>query len=553
MKNSAITRWTVLSVVLIVGIVAGLTLAGTWERPPSERSTELALQALDAPVAIVPAALIEIPEEYPGETVAVQQGGLPSLREAAASVRPGVVSVQVTGLRAGSTSSFQMPENLPDGMQEFFRDRIPQNDPPREVNWGGSGFIFSPDGYIITNNHVVEGATDVEVILPDKRRYDAEVIGADELTDVAVLKIVTNENLHAVSLGDSDHLMIGDWVLAIGNPLTFDFTVTAGIVSALGRTLDVGPRDGLVRTGIQNFIQTDAVINRGNSGGPLVDLSGSVVGINTAIGSNSGFYEGYGFAIPINLARSVARDLIEYGRVRRSWLGLTFNIIEAPEARARSLPDNPPIGALVASITPGGSADESGIRTNDIILEIDGVLIDNSGKLQTLVSTLKPGTTIEMIIYRGGSSRRAGRRITLDVILQERPDNISGQPVPSEDDPVEELELEPEDEMTPDRLGLTVSALERDRAGEIGFDGRGVWVTSVERSGPMYDAWLRTYGAVLRGSVVIVELDGEEVRNMRDYERILAELTSGSYVIMRIWLPRRPEGQEFVPLTVQVR
>ncbi|MFC1595361.1 trypsin-like peptidase domain-containing protein, partial [Gemmatimonadota bacterium] len=232
MKKSAITRWTVLSVVLIVGILAGLTLAGTWERTPSEHSSELALRALEPPVAIVPAALIEMAEDVPDEDITVQQGGLPSLREAAASVRPGVVSVQVNGLRAGSTGNFQMPENLPEEMQEFFRYR----DTPQEVNWGGSGFIFSPDGYIITNNHVVEGAIDVEVILPDKSRYDAEVIGADELTDVAVIKIVTNENLHAVSLGDSDQLMIGDWVLAIGNPLTFDFTVTAGIVSALGRT-----------------------------------------------------------------------------------------------------------------------------------------------------------------------------------------------------------------------------------------------------------------------------------------------------------------------------
>ncbi|MFC1545119.1 trypsin-like peptidase domain-containing protein [Gemmatimonadota bacterium] len=547
MKKSAITRWTVLSVVLIVGVLAGLTLAGTWGKSASERSTDLALQALEAPVAIVPAALISVPESEPDEDVTIQQGGLPSLREAAARVRPGVVSVEVTAIRASGSRGFQMPESLPEEMREFFRFNTPQDNTPQEVRGEGSGFIFSPDGYIITNNHVVEGATDVEVTLPDKRSYKAEIVGTDELTDVAVIRIETDEPLHTVSLGNSDQLVIGDWVLAIGNPLTFDFTVTAGIVSALGRTLDVGPTEGRVRSGIQNFIQTDAVINRGNSGGPLVDLQGNVIGINTAIGSNSGFYEGYGFAIPINLARSVARDLIEFGRVKRSWLGLTFNIIDAPLARARSLPDNPPIGARVESITPGGSADEAGIRPNDIILEINGELIDNSGKLQTLVSTLKPGTEIEMVVYRGGSSRREGRRLTLDVTLQERPEDTSGPMVRSEDEP--EPEQEPEEEKTPDRLGLVVSALDRDTAAEFGFDGRGVWVTLVERSGPTYDA----FPGVLRGNVAIVELDGEAVRNVRDYERITAELESGSYVIMRIWLPGQPAGEEYLSLTVQVR
>ena len=547
MKNRAITRWTVLSVVMIVGILVGLTLAGPREGMPSEHSSELALRALEQPVAIIPASTVEVVRDDPVDDPMAQQQGLPSLREAAAMVRPGVVSVQVTAIRESRLRGYQMPdiplpENLPEDMREYFRFRAPQDETPQEVRGEGSGFIFSSDGYIITNNHVVDGAIEVVVILPDKRRYDAEIIGTDELTDVAVIRIETDEALHTVSLGDSDRLVIGDWVLAIGNPLTFDFTVTAGIVSALGRTLDVGPMEGNVRSGIQNFIQTDAVINRGNSGGPLVDLNGRVVGINTAIGSNSGFYEGYGFAIPINLARSVARDLIEYGRVKRSWLGVEFRIIEAQVARARSLPDNPPIGALVSTVTPGGSADEAGVRPDDIIIEIDGVLIDNSGKLQTLISTLKPGTDIEMIVYRGGSSRREGRRITLDVTLQERPDDLSAQPVP------EGEEQEPEqEEQKSDRLGLKVATLDRDTADEIGFDGRGVWITSVERYGPTYD------GGLLGASVVIVELDGEEVKNVRDYERILAELESGSYVIMRIWLPARPEGQHYESITVQVR
>jgi len=544
--------------VLVIGVMVGRTIDRSGAGRSSDQSSELALSALEPPVAIVPASIMETVEtSEPGSTgtgegLAAQQQGLPSLREAAARVRPGVVSVQVIGIRERSSRGYQMPdlpESMPDEMREYFRFQVPRDDTPREVRGEGSGFIFSSDGYIITNNHVVEGATEIVVVMPDKRRYDAVLVGADDKTDVAVIRIETDEELHTVSLGDSDGLQIGDWVLAIGNPLTFDFTVTAGIVSALGRTLNVGPVVDRVSTSIQNFIQTDAVINRGNSGGPLVDLDGRVVGINTAIGSNSGFYEGYGFAIPINLARTVARDLIEYGRVRRSWLGLTFNIIEAPEARARSLPDNPPIGAVVGDITPGSSADEAGLRSEDIILEIDGVPIDNSGKLQTMVSTKSPGTVIEMVVYRGGTSRREGRRLTLELTLQERPpDDAAPRAQPTErtrEPEPEEEEVEPAQE--PDRLGLTVSELDRETAGRIGYDGRGVLVTSVERYGPANDGGLNGTG------VVIVEVDGDAVRNVRDYERVLGELASGSFIIMRFWVPSRPEGEEYETRTVQVR
>lgn len=543
--------------ILAIGVVAGLTIDRSGAGRSSDNSSEIALRALDPPVAIVPASTVEsLTPPEPGsieadEGLAARQQGLPSLREAAARVRPGVVSVQVTGMRERSSRGLQMPdlpENLPDDMREYFRRfQIPQDDTPEQVRGEGSGFIFSSDGYIITNNHVVEGASEIVVVLPDKRRYDAVLVGTDDKTDVAVIRIETDEDLHAVALGDSDGLQIGDWVLAIGNPLTFDFTVTAGIVSALGRTLNLGLVVDGVDTSIQNFIQTDAVINRGNSGGPLIDLEGRVVGINTAIGSNSGFYEGYGFAIPINLARTVARDLIEYGRVRRSWLGLTFNIIEAPDAQARSLPANPPIGALINSVTPGGSADEAGVRPDDIILEIDGVPIDNSGKLQTLVSTKSPGSMIEMVVYRGGTSRREGRRLTLELTLQERPpDEVVTRTRRTAQSRDPEPEEEPEQASEPDRLGLTVSELDRDTAREIGFDGRGVLVTSVERYGPAWDS-------LLRGSEIIVEVDGDPVRNVREYEQVLEELASGAFIRMRLWVRNQPEGQHYVTVTVQVR
>jgi serine protease Do len=545
MKHRVLLRWIPLSGVMGIGILVGLIVAGVWEATPAGLASDLVLEALRDPRTVVAApasnVITEEPavEAYTGRSGVeeARQAGLPSLREVAAAVRPAVVSVQVVRWMEGQTSGFRylMP-NIPEEWREFFpRFNIPEEEemqPRRErVRGVGSGFIFSKDGYIITNNHVIDGATEVIVVLPDKRRYEADIVGADVVTDVAVIKIEAEEDLPTIPLGDSDDLEIGDWVLAIGNPLEFDYTVTAGIVSAKGRSLNIGPVDDRgARTSIQDFIQTDAAINRGNSGGPLVDLSSRVVGINTLIVST---YAGYGFAIPINLARTVARDLIEYGKVKRSWLGILFRVIDATDARARSLPDNPPIGALITEVTPGGSADDAGIESDDIILEVDGVQIDNSGKLQTLISTKRPGSKVEMLVYRGGSSRREGSKRTVTVTLQERPEDTT-RPA------LERRERES------DKLGLEVAGLERDQAREIEFDGDGVLVVNVEIYSPAADA------GIVRGSV-IVEVDGEPVSNVRGYERVLDELESGSYVMIRFYDHRRSEGSRYLTVTVHVR
>jgi len=548
MKHRVLRRWIPLSGIMGIGILVGLIVAGVWEATPAGLASDLVLEALRDPRTVVAApasnVITEEPavEAYTGRSgvEGARQAGLPSLREVAAAVRPAVVSVQVVVWREGQTSGFRylMP-NIPEEWREFFpRFNIPEEEelqPRRErVRGEGSGFIFSKDGYIITNNHVIDGATEVIVVLPDKRRYEADIVGADVVTDVAVIKIEAEEDLPTIPLGDSDDLEIGDWVLAIGNPLEFDYTVTAGIVSAKGRSLRIGPVDERgASTSIQDFIQTDAAINRGNSGGPLVDLSSRVVGINTAIASTTGLYAGYGFAIPINLARTVARDLIEYGKVKRSWLGILFRVIDATDARARSLPDNPPIGALITGVTPGGSADDAGIESDDIILEVDGVQIDNSGKLQTLISTKRPGSKVEMLVYRGGSSRREGSKRTVTVTLQERPEDTTR--------PARERR-----ERESDKLGLEVAGLERDQAREIEFDGDGVLVVNVEIYGPAADA------GIVRGSV-IVEVDGEPVSNVRRYERVLDELESGSYVMIRLYDHRLAEGSRYLTVTVHVR
>ncbi len=538
MNGSTLRRVSLLSGVLGAGILAGLVLAGSWNVTPSSiASTSEPPAAVAAPSAFPAVPAREVPEvlSRPGAaTGEITQGqALPSLREAAALVRPAVVSVNVEVWQENTNRSFRM--NIPEEFRDMFR--FPQQEEgPQRVDGQGSGFIFTDDGYILTNNHVVAGASKVTVTLPDKREFEAKVIGADEITDVAVIKIEAREKLPTVMLGDSDQVQIGDWVLAIGNPLEFDFTVTAGIVSARGRGgFNLGPVQGNTRQMIQDFIQTDAAINRGNSGGPLVDVHGQVVGINSAIASQTGFYQGYGFAIPIDLAKSVADDLIRYGEVKRSWLAIEFNEVTAQDARARSLPGDRPYGAFVRTVTPGGPAEKAGLKPDDIILEIDGQKIENSGQLQTMVSTRKPGTRMSMKVYRGGNSRRSGQTLGLTVRLEERPKATS----PARSEQAREAG---------DNLGLQVRELTRQDRRELDFEGEGVLVTGVETYGPAYDANIGS-------GLVITEIDGEKVADAKAYERIVRSLKSGSTVMVRIYVnnPDAAPETRYTSLPVEVR
>jgi len=274
---------------------------------------------------------------------------------------------------------------------------------------GGSGFIVSADGYILTNSHVISHASRITVALPDKRTFNAQVVGTDPLTDVAVIRIPAT-NLPAVPLGDSDSTRVGEWVLAIGNPGfdgggTLDFTVTGGIISAKGRGLDVlsdevAAEDGEDRLAIEDFIQTDAVINPGNSGGPLVNLKGAVIGINTAIASTTGSYQGYGFAIPSNLVRRVMRDLVQYGFMRRALLGISIVDVTAEDAEVYGLPRI--AGALVEDFSPNSPAEEAGLRRHDVITAIDGDTIERVGQLQQLVARRDPGDEVLLTVRRYG-------------------------------------------------------------------------------------------------------------------------------------------------------
>ena len=297
---------------------------------------------------------------------------------------------------------------------------------------GGTGFIVRSDGYIVTNTHVVQGADHIEVTLYDKHRYDAEVVGLDPSTDVALLRIRA-ENLPALRFGDSDEARVGEWVLAVGNPgfggqSTLDFTVTSGIISAKGRPLQilgevVETEDGLATFAIEDFIQTDAVINPGNSGGPLVNLRGEVIGINTAIASGTGFYQGYGFAVPMNLARRVVDDLLEHGHVRRALLGVTIRDVTAEDAEVFGLPSI--TGASIEDFATGSPAARAGLEVGDVIVSVDGRAVTRVGELQRLIAEFDPDDNVRVGVIR------YGERLERTIELMEAPLSAPMLPSPS--------------------------------------------------------------------------------------------------------------------------
>lgn len=283
----------------------------------------------------------------------------------------------------------------------FFDDEMFYGSPfgqPRPRQGSGSGVILTKDGYIVTNNHVVEFADIVEVTLHDNRKFEAEIVGRDPQTDVAVLKIQSND-LHAIPIGDSDNLKVGEWVLAVGNPFNLTSTVTAGIVSAKARSLGVNQNENA----IEGFIQTDAAVNPGNSGGALVDKDGKLVGINTAIASPTGNFAGYSFAIPINIAIKIVDDLIEYGSYQRAYLGI--GITDMDSELATQLGVNTTTGVAIMNVYDGGSAQYAGLLPNDVIVGVNGKEIRSVPELQDMVGRSSVGETITVTINRKGKNK----------------------------------------------------------------------------------------------------------------------------------------------------
>ena len=371
----------------------------------------------------------------------------------------------------------------------------------------GSGFIIDKNGYILTNNHVVEKASEIKVKLFDGTTYKAKVVGKDPKTDVALIKIdPKGKELHVAELGDSDALQIGEWVLAIGNPFGLSYTVTAGIVSAKGRVIGEGPYD--------NFIQTDASINPGNSGGPLVNMKGQVVGINSAIIARA---QGIGFAIPINMVKALLPQLRTKGKVVRGWLGVTVQPLTDALAKALKVPDKK--GALVSEVMKDSPAEKGGLKAQDVIVEFNGKPVKSGRDLSIMVAATRPGTKVTMKVIRNGKPKLIKMRVGT------MPDNVEAGMVTGGG------------EKTAKKLGMTVTDLPPEVASRLGINS-GVYVAELDPTGPAADAGIQ------QGDV-IVEVNRHKVKNVRDFNRIVSRIRKGAYITL---LVKRRFGSLYVAM-----
>ena len=393
-----------------------------------------------------------------------------SFADLAERLSPSVVNISTATIVEGRPG-FDMPQFPPGSPFEEFFEEFTDRGQSRRAQSLGSGFIIDKAGIVVTNNHVIENADEITVSLSDDTRFEAEVVGRDRKTDIAVLKFdPEGVDLSAVSFGDSDKLRVGDWVVAIGNPFGLGGTVTAGIVSARGRDIGSGPYD--------DFIQTDASINRGNSGGPLFNTNGDVIGINTAIFSQSGGSVGIGFAISANLAKNVVSQLQEYGRTRRGWLGVFIQEVTPDIAESLSLEDAN--GALVSAVTEQGPADSSGIEAGDVIRSFDGQMIERMRDLPRIVAETPVDKNVQVEIVRNGEA------LTLNVTLGELEQAENGGLLAG-------VEPEDDDMVSFGSLGLTVQTLTADLASEFGLgeDETGVVITEVIEGSPAAEKGLQ--------------------------------------------------------------
>ncbi len=434
---------------------------------------------------------------------------LPSFAGLVEKLKPSVVNISTTSVvRTRGFSPFSSsPFGEEDPFEEFFK-RFFGEAPQQEFRQHGlgSGFIISGDGYIVTNNHVIDKAQDIQVILADGEKYKAKVIGKDSKTDLALLKIKPKEKLQAVTFGDSDKLRIGDWVIAVGNPFGLGHTVTAGIVSAKGRVLGLGNYD--------DFIQTDAPINPGNSGGPLFNLQGQVVGVNTAIVAGG---QGIGFAIPINMAQNVVGQIKDKGRVVRGWLGVLIQNITPEIAEGMNIKQTK--GALVSSVTPGGPAEKAGIKRGDIIVEFNGHEVEKVVDLTSMVVVTPPGTQVQLKVIRDG------REKDITVKLGELPEKTA-------------VKTEKE---TEGRLGLTVQNITPQIADRFNLEEKkGVVITEVDPGSIADEAGLQ------RGDVIL-EISGRPIHNIDDYKRAIGGVVKGKSTL---FLVKRGENTMYVGIQI---
>ncbi len=438
---------------------------------------------------------------------------------------PKVVNISTTTVVEGRELPGlpQLPPGSP--FEDFFREFFERNHPEQpqrqhKATSLGSGFVVSKDGYVVTNNHVIQDADEITVILHDETRLPAELIGRDPKTDLAVLKVEPEGKLSATKFGDSDDSRVGDWVVAIGNPFGLGGTVTAGIISARGRDINAGPYD--------DFIQTDASINRGNSGGPMFNIDGEVIGINTAIFSPSGGSVGIGFAIPSNVAKPVIDQLIKHGEVKRGWLGV--HIQEVTEEIAETLGMDKATGALVANVIPDGPAAASDIQPGDVVLTFNKQDVSEMRRLPKIVADTEVGKEVDVVVWRNG------KKVTIKVIVGELDEDVIAAATGDESSPDEEIAI--------DELGITVTALTdqvRERF-ELDEGAKGVMVIAVDDGSAAEEKGIRP-------GDLIVEVSQEEVSEPGQIvERIEEARKAGRKSVL--FLVEGQAGLRFVALRI---
>jgi serine protease Do len=437
-----------------------------------------------------------------------------SFTDVAQVVSPAVVNIGTEKIIKPSDRSlrhFQSPFGKDDPFHDFF-ERFFGDMPRREFKQRslGSGFMIDREGFIVTNNHVVENADKIKVKLSNGKEYDADIVGRDPKTDIALVKAKDLKDVESLKFGDSDALQVGEWVVAIGSPFGLEHTVTAGIVSAKGRVIGSGPYD--------DFIQTDASINPGNSGGPLVNLKGEVVGINTAIVSRGGGNVGIGFAIPINMAQGIISQLRSSGSVTRGWLGVSIQDVTPELAKYYGLKEDR--GALVGDVFEGDPADKAGIKAKDVIVEVNGKKIQDSRDLSRVIAEIPVDNTVVVKVIREGSEK------TFSITIVERTEDREAQAMPSSAEQT--------------ALGMTVAPVTPELAGRYGLsESEGIVVVAVEQESPAAEA------EVEEGDLIL-EMDHKPVKTLDEYEQLVNEVKTGQTVSL---LVKRRNGLVALNLT----
>jgi len=486
-------KWAVVLSLLLAGILIGVVATSQLGWLPENHATETALASATAPAPLPSPADQDIAKSLNNVFTHIAQ-----------QVNPSVVTIftdQVIKPRGRGQAPFAM-----DPFRQFFGEDFWRNfglpDVPRgeqHLRGMGSGVIVSADGYILTNNHVVKNADKIKVMLMGGKKVDAKVVGTDPKTDVAVIKI-KEKNLPVIKLGDSDKLRVGEWVVAIGSPLSENLahTVTAGIVSAKGRS-NVG------LAAYEDFIQTDAAINPGNSGGALCNLNGELIGINTAIATETGGFQGIGFAVPINMARQVMDALIKHGKVVRGWLGVVIQNVN--ESLAKGLGLNVSEGVVISDVTPDSPAERAGLKVQDVILKFDGKNVKDTNFLSREVAAHAPGSKVTLTIYRDG------KEMEIEVTLGELPQEEQATPAMKRN--------------IYDKLGFKVETLTERMASQLGFDpnAKGVVVTEISQGS-------NAFAAGLRQGMLITQVNKKRVANAKEFARAISGIKSGEAVVL---------------------